>query len=45
MQKGNFPLWCKRLIWLVFIWFVSVATLGVVAYLLRFIMRMVGMTI
>jgi hypothetical protein len=38
------PLWCKRLSWLALIWLASVVTLGIFAYLLRFIMTAIGMT-
>lgn len=44
MNIPTLPLWCKRLTWLVLIWFASVAALGIVAYLLRLIMGAIGMT-
>lgn len=37
-------LWVKRIGWLFLIWLLSVATLGIAAYLLRLIMTAIGMT-
>lgn len=36
--------WPKRIGWLVLIWAASVAALGVVAYLFRFLMGLAGLT-
>ena len=36
--------WCRRLSWLVFLWVVSVAALGLAALLLRLLMKGLGMT-
>lgn len=44
MKHPTLPLWCKRLAWLALLWLMSVAALGAVAYLLRFIMSAIGMT-
>lgn len=41
--QGRKP-WGKRIAWLIGLWAVSVAVLGLVAYLLRLIMEAVGMT-
>lgn len=45
MNRTQMSLWCKRLGWLALIWLASVATLGIVAYALRWIMNVIGMTI
>lgn len=37
--------WPKRFGWLVLIWAASVLSLGVVAWLLRFLMGMAGLTV
>jgi hypothetical protein len=37
--------WWKRLGWLVLLWAASVATLGVLAALLRILMNAVGLTV
>lgn len=37
--------WVKRIGWLVLIWVVSVAALGTVAYLFRFLMGLAGLTV
>ncbi|WP_378941758.1 DUF2474 domain-containing protein [Mesorhizobium sp. ANAO-SY3R2] len=37
--------WPKRIGWLVLIWAASVAALGVVAYLFRFLMGLAGLTV
>ena len=37
-------LWVRRLGWLVLIWMLSVIALGVVAALLRVLMKVVGLT-
>lgn len=37
--------WIKRLAWLALIWFLSVASLAIVALLLRFIMTTIGMKV
>ena len=43
-RDGGAPAsWPKRLGWLLFIWAVSVATLGVAAWGLKLVMRAVGM--
>lgn len=44
MKYPVISLWCKRLAWLALLWLMSVAALGAVAYLLRFIMTAIGMT-
>ena len=36
--------WYKRVLWLIAIWFASVATLGIVASGIRGLMHMAGMT-
>ncbi|WP_198158223.1 DUF2474 domain-containing protein [Achromobacter spanius] len=36
--------WRSRLLWLALIWATSVAALGVAAYALRLLMRVVGMS-
>ena len=36
--------WGKRLGWLVFLWLVGVCALGLVALLLKFVMRLAGLT-
>lgn len=38
------PSWLKRVGWLVLIWAVSVAALGVVALLFRLVMKAAGLT-
>lgn len=45
MKHFVVPLWCKRLSWLALIWLASVATLGIFAYFLRFLMSTIGMTV
>ncbi|WP_269933135.1 DUF2474 domain-containing protein [Aminobacter sp. HY435] len=37
--------WVKRIGWLVLIWTASVLSLGVVAYLFRFLMGLAGLTV
>lgn len=39
------PSWPKRIGWLVLIWAASVLSLGVVAYLFRFLMGIAGLTV
>ncbi len=36
--------WVRRIGWLVLIWIVSVLSLGLFAYLFRFLMGLVGLT-
>ena len=45
MKSLIFPLWCKRVAWLVIIWVLSIVALAIFAYFLRFIMASIGMTI
>ncbi|WP_341878415.1 DUF2474 domain-containing protein (plasmid) [Aminobacter sp. P9b] len=37
--------WPKRIGWLVLIWIASVLSLGIVAYLFRFVMGLAGLTV
>lgn len=37
--------WAKRIGWLALIWTVSVLSLGLVAYLFRFLMGLAGLTV
>ncbi|HZH07373.1 MAG TPA: DUF2474 domain-containing protein [Lautropia sp.] len=43
-QRPNTRLWGRRIAWLVAIWFLSVGALALVAFALKGIMRLVGMT-
>jgi len=38
-------LWSRRIAWMLVLWTVSVSLLGVVAYLLKGVMTMAGMTV
>lgn len=44
MQVSPKPCWFKRFCWLGFIWFGSVLTLGVVAFVFRLLMKAAGLT-
>ncbi|HUH60785.1 MAG TPA: DUF2474 domain-containing protein [Candidimonas sp.] len=41
---NNVPGWLRRFAWLVVIWAASVGVLAIVAYMLRMLMNMAGMT-
>ncbi|PPA01301.1 DUF2474 domain-containing protein [Pseudomonas sp. MWU12-2312b] len=43
-KKSKSPSWYRRVMWLIAIWFGSVVALGVVAILLRLMMKLAGMT-
>lgn len=43
-QTGNDNSWWKRLGWLVLIWTCSVTALGLVAYGMRLLMKLAGLT-
>jgi hypothetical protein len=43
-RKTPQPSWLRRIAWLVGIWGASIAVLAVVAYLLRILMDLAGMT-
>lgn len=42
-EEDQYAPWWKKLAWLVLIWCAGVAALGAVAYLLRVVMRLVGL--
>lgn len=42
-MKTSYKLWCRRVGWLVSIWLASVLALGLVAYLLRLFMHLIGL--
>jgi Protein of unknown function (DUF2474) len=44
MAGGSFKLWLSRIGWLVLIWSVSVAALGIAAFALRLLMSTAGFT-
>lgn len=43
-SQSHMPAWAKRLGWLIMIWIASVAALGIVAMLFRWIMNSAGLT-
>ena len=43
-QMGSDPDWGRRIAWLVGLWVAGVAALGLVALLLRLLMRLAGLT-
>lgn len=43
-KKGKSLPWYRRTLWLIAIWFCSVAALGIVAIALRFVMSLAGMS-
>ena len=44
MTRSGARVWCKRIGWLVAIWMLSVAALGIVALALKGIMRLAGLS-
>jgi hypothetical protein len=44
LSKPSAGLWRRRLAWLLGLWLAGVLTLGLVAYGLRWLMRLVGLT-
>jgi hypothetical protein len=42
--RRNVSLWAKRAGWLILIWIGSVAALGAAAYVMRMLMRAIGMS-
>ncbi|MBB2970631.1 DUF2474 domain-containing protein [Mesorhizobium sp. RMAD-H1] len=44
-QTGTKRLWLRRMGWLVLIWGLSVAALGLVAWLFRIFMELAGLTL
>jgi hypothetical protein len=44
MPSSEPPTWARRIGWLLLIWSISVAALGVAAYALRLLMRVIGMS-
>lgn len=43
-MRPDFKQWFQRIMWLVAIWFVSIAVLGMAAWGLRVLMRSIGMS-
>ncbi|HLT99918.1 MAG TPA: DUF2474 domain-containing protein [Burkholderiaceae bacterium] len=43
-MRPDFKQWFQRIMWLVAIWFLSIAVLGMAAWGLRVLMRSIGMS-